>query len=153
MSVATHRPSREARVTNRRAYAIGPSAFAENQVANGKIVLALLFRNRKSEPRATPLQMPAARSQPSRQLGGPTSGPTKCSKPVYQNAVPKRRLKRVQIARLYPERPSEPSRQARALIDLIREECPEIVGLYVPKSDPERTYRELCAVKSWQTHH
>jgi hypothetical protein len=120
---------------------------------NGKIVLTLLFRSRKESPRGTPPQMPAARSQPSPQLTGPTSGPNTCSKSVYQNAVPKRRPKRVQIARLYPERPSEPLRHAPALIDLIREECPDFVGLYVPKSDLERTYRELCAARSWETHH
>ena len=89
--------------------------------ANGKIVLALLTRSRKVASRATTLQMQAASSQPSPQLAASTSGPNTCSKPVYQNAVRNRRSKRVQIARLYPERPSEPLRQARALIDLIRE--------------------------------
>ena len=116
-------------------------------------MLALLTRSRKVASRATTLQMQAASSQPSPQLAASTSGPNTCSKPVYQNAVRNRRPKRVQIARLYPERPSEPLRQARALIDLIREECPNFVGLYVPKSDLERTYRELCAAESWEVHH
>ena len=122
-------------------------------LTNGKIVLTLSFRNRKGEPRATLMQSPAARSQPFPQLAYPTIVPNTCSKLVCRKAVPKRRPKPVQIARLYPQRPSEPLRHARALIALIREECPEIVGLYVPKSDLERTYRELCAAKSWEAHH
>jgi hypothetical protein len=48
---------------------------------------------------------------------------------------------------------AEPLRQARALIDLIREECPDFVGRYVPKSDLERTYRELCAAEAWEPKH
>jgi len=122
-------------------------------LTNGKIVLTLSFRNRKGEPGATQMQVPVARAQPFPQLADPTTAPNTCSKLVRRKAVPKSRRKPVQIARLYPQRPPEPLRQARALIDLIREECPEIVGLYVPKSDLERTYRELCAAKSWQTHH
>jgi hypothetical protein len=122
-------------------------------LTNGKIVLALLFRSRKGEPRATPLRVGVARSQPFPQLADPTTAPNTGSKLVYRNAVPKRRPKPVQIARLYPQRPSEPLRHARALIDLIQEECPDFVGLYVPKSDLERTYRELCAAKSWEAHH
>ena len=122
-------------------------------LTNGKIVLTLSFRNRKGEPRATLMQSPAARSQPFPQLADPTTAPNACSKLEYRKAVPTRRPKPVQIARLYPQRPSEPLRQARALIDLIRDECPNFVGLYVPKSDLERTYRELCAAESWETHH
>ena len=116
-------------------------------------MLALLFRSRKCEPRATPVQVPVATSQPFPQLADPATAPNACSKLVYRKAVPTRRPKPVQIARLYPQRPSEPLRQARALIDLIRDECPNFVGLYVPKSDLERTYRELCAAESWETHH
>ncbi len=99
------------------------------------------------------MQLPIARSQPCPQLADSTIAPNACSKLVYRTDVPKRRRKPVQIARLYPQPPTEPLRQARALIDLIREECPEITGLYVPKSDLERTYRELCAAESWETQH
>jgi hypothetical protein len=116
-------------------------------------VLTLSLRNRKGEPRATPIQAPVARSQPFPQLADPTTASNTCSKLVCRKAVPKSRRKPVQIARLYPQRPPEPLRQARALIDLIREECPEITRLYVPKSDLERTYRELCAAQSWKTYH
>ena len=139
---------------NRHAYVIGPSVFATTRaLTNGKIVLALLLRGRKGEPSATPRQVPVARSQPFPQLADPDAAPDACSKLAYRNAVPKRRPKPVQIARLYPQRPSEPLRHARALIELIQEECPDFVGFYVPKSDLERTYRELCAAKSWEAHH
>jgi len=133
---------------------MGPSLFATTRaLTNGKIVLALLLRGRKGEPSATPRQVPVARSQPFPQLADPNAAPDACSKLAYRNAVPKRRPKPVQIARLYPQRPSEPLRHARALIDLIQVECPDFVGLYVPKSDLERTYRELCATESWETYH
>ena len=96
-------------------------------------MLALLFRSRKGEPRATPLRVPVTRSQPFPQLADPTTAPNARSKLVYRKAVPKRRPKPVQIA--------------------FQEECPDFVGLYVPKSDLERTYRELCAAKSWEAPH
>src|SRR4051794_2618415 len=98
-------------------------------------MLARLFRSIEGEPRTplprTSLTMPQSSAQPS----GSTSGPDRRSKPPYQNTGPKHRPKPVRIARLYPQLPSEPSRHARALIDLIQEECPDFVGLYVPKSD------------------
>jgi hypothetical protein len=147
--------AREARVTKstRLCYWAKCIRRQPGLLQNGKIVLTLSFRNRKSEPRATPMQLPVARSLPFPQLADPTTTPNTCSKLVCRKAVPKSRRKPVQIARLYPQRPPEPLRQARALIDLIREECPEITGLYVPKSDLERTYRELCAAQSWKTYH
>ena len=99
------------------------------------------------------MAMPFATWQTTAEPIGRTSGPNTTSKPAHRITGPKRRAKPVRIARLYPEPASEPLRHARALIDLIQEECPDFVGLYVPRLDLERTYRELCATKSWQPHH
>ena len=74
-------------------------------------------------------------------------------KPPSRITEPKRRPKRVQIARLYPERPSESCSHARALLNLVGAECPDFIGLYIPKTDLERTYRELCAIESWEIRH
>jgi len=134
------------RVTKLRAYVIGRTSSK-----HGKLVLSLLLNNG-----ADPATLkPAANTspQPIVQSLGRTSGQNSRSKPSYKATAPKRRQRSVQIARLYPDDLPEPLRQARALIDLIREECPDFVGLYVPKSDLERTYRELCAAESRETHH
>ena len=74
--------------------------------------------------------------------------PDEWHKPASRIMSLKRRPKRVQIARLYPQRPSESSRHARALLNFIGEECPDFIGSYIPKTDLERTYRELC-VAEW----
>ena len=42
---------------------------------------------------------------------------------------------------------------ARALVELIRKECPDFVGRYIPKSDLERTYFELCSIEGWRRRH
>ena len=98
-------------------------------------------------------RLPFANSKTTTQSTLPTPGPNPRSKPACQNTGPKRGPKPVRIARLYPERPTEASMHAGALLRLIREECPDLVSLYVPKSDLERTYRELCAAESWEAHH
>jgi antirestriction protein len=59
----------------------------------------------------------------------------------------------VQIARLYPDRPSETFRHARALLNFIGKECPDFIGFYIPKTDLERTYQELCAAEAWKIRH
>jgi hypothetical protein len=116
-----------------------------------KLMLALLLKRRGTIERATPL--PAAVVQAADQSSDQTYKPNGSRKPTCENTGRKRRPRPVQIARLYPEPATEPLRQARALIDLIREECPDFVGRYVPKSDLERTYRELCAAGTWEPKH
>ncbi len=116
-------------------------------------MLALLLKNRNVIERATLLRTSATVSQTAGQSSDHTPTQNDSSKHAYQSTAPKHRLRPVQIARLYPETLPEPLRQARALIDLIREECPDFIGRYVPRSDLERTYRELCAANSWEPHH
>jgi hypothetical protein len=99
------------------------------------------------------LRAPATASQMAAQSSDHTPRQNSSCQPAYRSHAPKRRPRPVQIARLYPEAPSAPLRQARALIELIREECPDFVGRYIPRSDLERTYRELCAAESWEPHH
>ncbi len=116
-------------------------------------MLALLLKKRNVLERATQSRTPATASQTADQSSHHTPGQNSSSKPASQGTASKRRPRPVQIARLYPQALPEPTRQARALVDLIREECPDFVGLYIPRSDLERTYRELCAANSWEPHH
>ena len=122
--------------------------LGERSSKHGKLVLSLLLKGKNGADPAT--LKPAANASPQAivQSLGRTSGKNSRSKPSYKATAPKRRQRSVQIARLYPDDLPEPLRQARALIDLIREECPDFVGRYVPKSDLERTYRELCTAES-----
>jgi hypothetical protein len=48
----------------------------------------------------------------------------------------KRRRKRVRIEGLYLEREPEPKLHARALLELIKNECPEKVGSFIPRARP-----------------
>ena len=114
-------------------------------------VLALLLKKRSE--RAAVLQATATPSQTGVHSLDRVPSQHSSFQPAYRSTAPKRRPKPVQIARLYPEAPPAPLRQARALLDLIHEECPDFVGRYIPRSDLERTYRELCAAQSWETHH
>lgn len=116
-------------------------------------MLALLLKKRNVVERATLWRTPAIASQIADQSLDHTYRQNSTPKRAYQSTARKRRPRPVQIARLYPEAPPEPLRQARALIDLIREECPDFAGRYVPKADLERTYRELCVAESWEAHH
>ncbi len=76
--------------------------------------------------------------------------------PGARTAAPKRRRKPVELKSLYPRTTQrEPLRltHARALLTFIREECPELIGEFVPQSDLEKTYTELCEMKRWQPFH
>jgi hypothetical protein len=59
------------------------------------------------------------------------------------------------VKSLYRGSEPEPLRKkhARVLIELIQEECPQLIGEYVWPSDLEKTYRELCEKKGWQPFH
>ena len=63
--------------------------------------------------------------------------------------VPKRAPKRARIGRLYPERKPRPLIHARALIASIQEQCPELIGAYVPHQDLDKAYEELCHKEGW----
>ena len=76
-------------------------------------------------------------------------GPNRSTRPAAQ-ATPKRRRNRVQVDGLYLEREPEIVRHARALLELIQEQCPEKVGRYIPHTHLDRTYRELCEREGWK---
>ena len=116
-------------------------------------MLALLLKKRSVTERTALMHATATTSQTAVQSSDHAASKNGSSLPAYRNTAPKRRPRPIQIARLYPEAPPAPLRQARALLDLIREECPDFVGRYVPRSDLERTYRELCAAETWEPYH
>ena len=66
------------------------------------------------------------------------------------NAVAQKRRKRVRVEGLYLEREPEPRMHAKALLQLIQEECPDKVGSFIPRSHLERAYRELCDFQGWR---
>jgi hypothetical protein len=63
---------------------------------------------------------------------------------------PMRRRKRIPVVYLYPEPDSEPSKHAKALIELVQQQCPELIGKFVPQSHLARMYVELCRQEQWQ---
>ena len=92
-----------------------------------------------------PTDVPGPRPQPSSQ----TTGLNQCPASWIPTAAPKRRPKPVRVGRLYPEKASEPQMHAKALLAFIQEECPQLIGAYVPCSDLARSYEELAAVEGW----
>jgi len=125
-------------------------------------VLARLWRKVEAEPDARPLSgpptvapnrgpvsvSPSAASIPAPDTGplsGPLSGPV--SGPLSE--VRKPATKRVRIGRLYPEPKPKPLIHARALLASIQEQCPELIGSYVPHADLDKAYGELCASEDW----
>ena len=76
--------------------------------------------------------------------------PNQSSKPMAETVAPKRRRKQVHVEGLYLEREPEPKRHARALLELIQDECPEKVGSFIPRSHLDRAYRELCDHEGWK---
>ncbi len=113
-------------------------------------MLERLFKSVHSDPELVPTTAVShRRSLPSPLTAVPDCGPQE----VLRNVSPKRRAKSVRVARLYPECPLEASLHARTLVELIRKECPDFVGRYIPKSDLERTYVELCTIEGWRSRH
>ena len=75
--------------------------------------------------------------------------PNPCPIPSAQTDAPKRRPRPVRVGRLYPEKLTEPQKHANALLAFIQEECPQLIGTYVPCSDLTRSYEELAASEGW----
>ena len=86
-----------------------------------------------------------------------TAVPKHCTNPLSFSAVPihssgplteivarKPRRKRVRVESLYLEREPEPKLHAKALLELIQDECPEKVRSFIPRRHLDRAYRELC---------
>jgi hypothetical protein len=101
-------------------------------------------------------------SKPVSQIGGPTTRPIPRSisgvsnsgpHPSVPVSSPKRRRKRVQVEGLFLEAEPEPLMHARALLQLVQTECPEKMGKYVPQSNLERTYRQMCTQNEWSPKH
>lgn len=62
----------------------------------------------------------------------------------------KRPRRRVRVEGPYLEPDPEPKLHAQALLGLIRDECPQKVGSFIPRSHLDRAYRELCDHEGWQ---
>ena len=95
-----------------------------------------------------------------------TAVPKHCTNPQSFSAVPihssgplteivarKPRRKRVRVESLYLEREPEPKLHAKALLELIQDECPEKVGSFIPRDHLDRAYRELCDHEGSQRLH
>ena len=94
-----------------------------------------------------PIGGPDRRPEPLSQ----TVVPYPCPIPSARTGVPKRRPRLVRVGRLYPEKLSEPQMHARALLACIQEECPQLIGTYVPCADLAKSYSEFAAAEGWTT--
>ncbi len=130
-----------------------PVLFGNEQVSLiwGRLIVLERFLRRTEEPTkmaAQPLSPPSAPnpcSHPPPILVVPN-----CStRPAVHAVTPKRRRNSVRVDGLYLEREPENVRHARALLELIQDECPEKVGKYIPHTHLDRTYRELCEREAW----
>ncbi len=77
--------------------------------------------------------------------------PAPCLSLVLASPVPSPSPNRTPapVFRLYPE-PERPAvAHARALMELLREQCPEAVGSWLLASDLSRTYAELSSREGW----
>ena len=107
-------------------------------------MLTRLLRRMEGEAR------PVSQSVP------PITVPEYCPRPLSSVAVPKRssqskrRRRPVRVESLYLELEPEPKQHARAQLQLIREECPEKIGKFIPHTHLDRTYRELCQHEGWE---
>ncbi len=62
--------------------------------------------------------------------------------------VTRRRLKRIPVFRLYPVPEPSLERQVEVMVDEIAEYAP--ADSYIPSTDLQRYYRELCDRKEWR---
>ena len=62
--------------------------------------------------------------------------------------VTRRRLKRIPVFRLYPVPEPSLERQVEVMVDEIAEYAP--ADSYIPSTDLQRYYRELCDRKKWR---
>ena len=69
---------------------------------------------------------------------------------MAKTVAPKRQRKRVRVEGLYLEKEPEPKLHARALLELIRDECPEKIGSFIPRGHLDRAYHELCDLEGWK---
>jgi hypothetical protein len=91
-------------------------------------------------PTEAPLGVPAKTSQVQHKRDAGVRAPTRARSAI-------------QITALYREPEPEALRHARALLEFIRGECPEMAGKYVPQPHLMRTYREYCDLEGWPPRH
>ena len=109
-------------------------------------MLARLLRRREDVAQLVPQLVPQRSAPPH------YPDPLSFSSVPNQSTGPqqKRPRKRVRVEGLYLDREPEPKLQAQALLRLIRDECPEKVGSFIPSGHLDRAYRELCDHEGWK---
>jgi hypothetical protein len=107
------------------------------------IVLARLLRRTECMAQVVPQPMPTTAAPKHCHDPLSCSAPPNPSSGSAPNAGAQKRRKRVRVEGLYLEREPEPVLHARALLQLIQEECPEKVGSYIPRSHLERLPRAM----------
>ena len=115
-------------------------------------MLARLLRRTECTATAVPQPMPTTTAP--KHYRGPLSfsaAPNQTPGSAPHAVARKRHRKRVRVEGLYLEREPEQILHARALMELIQDECPEKVGSFIPRSHLERAYRELCDHEGWET--
>ena len=114
-------------------------------------MLARLLRRTKCMGRVVPQPMPTtAGPKPFHAPLSFSAEPNQSSGSAPNSVAQKRRRRRVRVEGLYLEREPDPKLHARALLQLIQDECPEKVGSFIPRSHLERAYRELCDHEGWK---
>ena len=112
----------------------------------GLLRRATAFDEAVPEP-VCPISGPEQRPEPLSLTVVPDRSPL----PLTRTDVPKRRPRPVRVGRLYPEKLSEPQMHAKALLAFIQEECPQLIGTYVPCSDLAKSYEEFAASEGWHS--
>lgn len=80
----------------------------------------------------------------------PASVTPDCDSPrCASNPSPKRRRKPAPVGSLYPQPEPEPLTHARALLQQIQMYAEDAIGTYIPQSQLERFYGELCEREGW----
>lgn len=69
--------------------------------------------------------------------------------PAPRHSTRRKAAKPARIVRLYPEASKPSAIHARALMRLVREQCPDAVGSWLLASDLARTYAELTKREGW----
>jgi hypothetical protein len=113
-----------------------------------KVVLARLLRRTESPGQLLPQPAPltAALDQCSHSLIFSTV-PKQDAESAAKTGPPKRRRKGLRVEGLYLEREPEPARHARALLELIQDECPEKIGGFIPRSHLSRATASYATAK------
>ena len=110
---------------------------------------------RRTEPAAQLLPQPVPQTM------GPKARPYLVSQSAVANCGPelrtptaaRKRRKRIPVEGLYRQPEPEPLVHARALLQLVQRECPQLIGKHVPQTDLARMYPENCKLEGWGQRH